>query len=81
MNGELRQDSNTARMIRGVAELVAFIGQTVRLEPGDAIATGTPLGGVMGRLSDPPRFLREGDEVVMEIERVVTLRNPVGGSP
>ncbi len=81
LNGELRQDSSTSRMVYGVAELVSFISRTITLEPGDVIATGTPLGGAMGHLRDPPRFLREGDEVTVEIERVGVLANPVRTRP
>ncbi len=81
LNGDLRQDSSTSRMVYGVAELVSFISRTITLEPGDVIATGTPLGGAMGHLRDPPRFLREGDEVTVEIERVGVLANPVRTRP
>ncbi len=81
LNGELRQDSSTSLMVYGVAELVSFISRTITLEPGDVIATGTPLGGAMGHLQDPPRFLHEGDEVTVEIERVGVLTNPVKARP
>jgi 2-keto-4-pentenoate hydratase/2-oxohepta-3-ene-1,7-dioic acid hydratase in catechol pathway len=75
LNGEVMQDSNTDQMIFGVAELVSFISQTMTLEPGDVISTGTPPG--VGFLRDPPRLLREGDEVTVELERIGTLTNPV----
>ncbi|MDP9380466.1 MAG: fumarylacetoacetate hydrolase family protein [Chloroflexota bacterium] len=81
LNGELRQDSSTSLMVYGVAELVSFISRTIMLEPGDVIATGTPLGGAMGHLQDPPRFLCEGDEVTVKIERVGVLTNPVKARP
>ncbi len=81
LNGELRQDSSTSRMVYGVAELVSFISRTITLEPGDVIATGTPLGGAMGHLRDPPRFLQEGDEVTVEIEPVGRLTNSVRARP
>ena len=77
VNGELRQDASTAGMVFGVAELVSFISRTITLEPGDLILTGTPLGGAMGHLADPPRFLRAGDEVTVEIAGVGALTNPV----
>lgn len=73
VNGEVVQDSSTAEMIFGVAELVSIISQTITLEPGDCIATGTPPG--VGMAKSPPRFLVPGDEVVVEIEglgRLVT---------
>ena len=69
------QDSNTDQMIFGVAELVSFISQTITLEPGDVIATGTPPG--VGFLRNPPRYLKEGDEVTVEIEGIGALTNPV----
>lgn len=71
VNGEVLQDSSTAQMVFGVAELVSFISQTVTLEPGDCIATGTPAG--VGFVRQPPRFLHPGDEVAVEIERVGRL--------
>ncbi len=63
LNGELRQDSSTSRMVYGVAKLVSVISRTITLEPGDTIATGTSLGGAMGQLQKPPHCLREGDGV------------------
>jgi 2-keto-4-pentenoate hydratase/2-oxohepta-3-ene-1,7-dioic acid hydratase in catechol pathway len=62
-------------MIFGVAELVSFISQTMTLEPGDVISTGTPPG--VGFLRDPPRLLQDGDEVTVELEWIGTLTNPV----
>ena len=75
VNGEALQDSSTKQMIFGVAELVAFITRTLTLEPGDVIATGTPPGVGMAR--KPPRWLRDGDEVTVEIERIGALTNRV----
>ena len=75
VGGETLQDSSTAQMIFGVAELIAFVTRTISLEPGDVIATGTPPGVGMART--PPRWLRDGDEVTVEIERVGALTNPV----
>lgn len=71
VNGTLAQRSNTREMVFGVAELVSFISQTMTLDPGDVIATGTPPGVGMART--PPWFLRPGDEVVVEIERLGRL--------
>ena len=73
VNGTVMQDSNTADMVFGVAELVSFCSQAFTLEPGDVIATGTP-GGV-GWFREPKQMLRDGDEVVVEIERVGRLVN------
>jgi 2-keto-4-pentenoate hydratase/2-oxohepta-3-ene-1,7-dioic acid hydratase in catechol pathway len=75
VNGEVLQDSSTANMIFDVAEIVAFASEAITLEPGDLIATGTPAG--VGYARTPPRLLRPGDEVTVEIERVGRLTNPV----
>lgn len=71
VNGEVVQDSSTKEMVFGVAELVSIISQTMTLEPGDCIATGTPPGVGMART--PPWFLAAGDQVVVEIERIGRL--------
>jgi len=78
VNGEALQDSNTAEMVFGVAEQIAFISESVTLEPGDLIATGTPAG--VGFARTPPIFLQDGDEVTVEIEGVGSVTNPVVGS-
>jgi 2-keto-4-pentenoate hydratase/2-oxohepta-3-ene-1,7-dioic acid hydratase in catechol pathway len=75
VNGEVLQDSSTAQMVFGVATLVAYISRTITLEPGDLIATGTPPGVGMART--PPRWLRDGDEVTVEIEGIGSLTNVV----
>ncbi|MBA3347282.1 MAG: fumarylacetoacetate hydrolase family protein [Actinobacteria bacterium] len=74
VNGEVRQDTSTADMIFGVAELIAFVSEAITLEPGDLLLTGTPSG--VGVFRDPPVFLADGDEVTVEIERVGSLTNP-----
>jgi len=72
--GEERlQDARTSAMYFGVAEIISYCSASFTLEPGDVIATGTP-GGV-GVFRDPPRFLGEGDRVVVEIERIGRLEN------
>lgn len=71
VNGTLAQRSSTREMVFGVAELVSFISQTMTLDPGDVIAAGTPPG--VGMAHTPPWFLRPGDEVVVEIERLGRL--------
>jgi 2-keto-4-pentenoate hydratase/2-oxohepta-3-ene-1,7-dioic acid hydratase in catechol pathway len=73
VNGEVMQDASTAEMIFGVAALVSFCSQAFTLEPGDVIATGTPSG--VGWFRDPKRMLRDGDEVVIDIEHVGRLVN------
>jgi 2-keto-4-pentenoate hydratase/2-oxohepta-3-ene-1,7-dioic acid hydratase in catechol pathway len=75
VNGTVLQDSNTSKMIFGVRELVEFISASITLEPGDIIATGTPDG--VGVFRKPQIFLKPGDTVEIEIEKLGTLRNPV----
>ena len=66
VNGELRQNSNTADMIFSVAECISYISQYITLKPGDVISTGTPEGVVMGM--QEKHWLKPGDEVVVEVE-------------
>ena len=75
VNGELRQDSTTDDLIFGPRELVAFVGETCTLEPGDIILTGTPEG--VGMAMDPPRFLQPGDTVRIEIERLGSIEHEI----
>jgi 2-keto-4-pentenoate hydratase/2-oxohepta-3-ene-1,7-dioic acid hydratase in catechol pathway len=75
LNGDVMQDSTTANMIFGVAEIVAYASATMTLEPGDLIATGTPAG--VGIFRKPPVLLKAGDEVTVEIEGIGSLTNPV----
>jgi 2,4-didehydro-3-deoxy-L-rhamnonate hydrolase len=79
INGEVLQDSTTANMIFSVAELIAFASRGVELQAGDLIATGTPPG--VGFTRNPPRFLKAGDEVTVEVEGVGALTNPVELTP
>ena len=78
LNGEVMQDSTTANMVFGVAEIVAFVSQAITLEPGDLILTGTPAG--VGIFRDPRVLLQPGDEITIEIDGIGTLTNPVTGS-
>ena len=75
VNGELRQDSNTALMIFDVPAIIAAISNGITLLPGDVIATGTPAGVGIG--FDPPKYLRAGDRVAVEIGGIGVLENPV----
>lgn len=75
VNGELMQDSNTAEMIFGVAELLSFCSRSFTLEAGDVVLTGTPWG--CGEFMDPVRSLQHGDLVEVEIDGIGSLRNPV----
>lgn len=73
LNGELRQDSNTADMIFSVAEIIAYASTYFTLEAGDLIITGTPSGVIMGM--ENPRWLRDGDEYTVEIDGLGRLSN------
>jgi 2-keto-4-pentenoate hydratase/2-oxohepta-3-ene-1,7-dioic acid hydratase in catechol pathway len=75
VNGELRQDSNTSNLVFNVPALIEFLSQTITLEPGDLIATGTPPG--VGCFRKPPVYLKAGDVVKMEITGLGTLENPL----
>ena len=66
LNGEVMQSSSTADMIFGVAEIISHMSQFMELRPGDVIATGTPEGVGMGM--KPPRFLKPGDVMELEVE-------------
>jgi 2-keto-4-pentenoate hydratase/2-oxohepta-3-ene-1,7-dioic acid hydratase in catechol pathway len=75
VNGEVRQTVNTCEMIFDVRTLIADISAGMTLEPGDMIATGTPVGVAWGM--DTPRYLLPGDEVAVEIEKIGRLWNRV----
>jgi 2-keto-4-pentenoate hydratase/2-oxohepta-3-ene-1,7-dioic acid hydratase in catechol pathway len=75
VNGEVKQDANTAAMIFPIAEIIASLSRGMTLEPGDVIATGTPEG--VGFARTPPEFLKNGDMMEVEIEGVGTLRNGI----
>ena len=68
VNGEIRQESNTRHLIFNVWDQIAYLSQAMTLEPGDLLFTGTP-GGV-GALMKPPQFLKAGDRVRVEIDRL-----------
>jgi 2-keto-4-pentenoate hydratase/2-oxohepta-3-ene-1,7-dioic acid hydratase in catechol pathway len=79
VNGETMQDSTTAEMLFGVAELIEFCSRSFTLEPGDLLLTGTPWG--CGEFMEPQRSLAPGDEVEVAIEGIGALRNPVVAAP
>ncbi len=76
---EVLQEGHTSLMIFSVAHLIADMSRVMTLEPGDVIATGTPAG--IGAARTPPRWLRPGDVVRVEIEHVGVLENPVVFEP
>jgi len=75
LNGETMQDWTTSDMIFDVPALISFLSQGTTLYPGTVILTGTPQGVGMAR--KPPVFLKDGDRVVIEIEGIGRLENPV----
>jgi 2-keto-4-pentenoate hydratase/2-oxohepta-3-ene-1,7-dioic acid hydratase in catechol pathway len=79
VNGELRQHGRTSDFIYGIREMIAELTTVFTLEPGDILATGTPPG--VGAAMDPPGFLRVGDIVRIEIEKLGVLENPVVAEP
>jgi 2-keto-4-pentenoate hydratase/2-oxohepta-3-ene-1,7-dioic acid hydratase in catechol pathway len=76
LNGEPVQQGNTRDLIFSVAALVAYLSRYVVLQPGDVIATGTPAGS--GHFRSPPRYLRPGDRLRLEVERVGVLEHGIG---
>lgn len=76
VNGELRQDGNTANMIFGVDYLIWYVSQFMTLYPGDVINTGTPAGVAMGRPDKP--YLRAGDVMDLEIDGLGSQRQALG---
>ena len=75
LNGKIMQDSNTSDMIFDIPALISDLSQSLTLLPGTVILTGTPEG--VGFARNPPVFLREGDEIVIEIEKIGRLVNRV----
>lgn len=75
VNGELRQDDTTASMIFGFAQLVEYISTFTTLKTGDLILTGTPTGA--GARLDPPRWLKPGDLIEVEVPEIGVLHNTV----
>ena len=75
VNGELRQNENTSRLLFGVAYIVSELSQGMTLKPGTIIATGTPAGVGMG--FKPPKFLKPGDVVECSVEGIGSITNPV----
>jgi len=76
VNGELRQNAKIADLIFDIPTLIATISAGITLLPGDIIATGTPAGVGIG--FKPPKFLKKGDVVAMEVDGIGRLTNQVG---
>ncbi|MDA9308739.1 fumarylacetoacetate hydrolase family protein [Amylibacter sp.] len=75
VNGEVRQSDNTSRMMFPIREQIAYISTFTTLVPGDIIVTGTPTGA--GARFDPPKFLKPGDKIEVEVSGVGILSNTV----
>lgn len=76
VNGELRQNASVADLVFDIPTLIETLSAGITLEPGDVIATGTPAGVGLG--FTPPRFLKKGDVVAIEVSGIGRLENPVG---
>ena len=75
IDGELLQDGNTERMVFKIPQIISYLSRVVTLRPGDVISTGTPPGS--GHWRKPPRYLRAGDRVRIEVGNLGVLENPV----
>jgi 2-keto-4-pentenoate hydratase/2-oxohepta-3-ene-1,7-dioic acid hydratase in catechol pathway len=75
VNGEIRQASNTHHMVFSIWDQIAHLSQAMTLEPGDIIFTGTPSG--IGAVMKPPRFLKPGDQVRVEIDGLGAIQNTI----
>ena len=75
VNGQVKQNSNTANMVYSVREIIEHLTAIMTLEPGDVIATGTPAG--VGHGKHPPEYLHSGDTMVVEIEGLGQLKTPI----
>ncbi len=75
LNGKTMQDSSTSKMIFPVDFLISYISKDITLSPGDIICTGTPAG--VGYFRDPQVFLKDGDRIRIEIEKIGVLENSV----
>ena len=79
VNGEVRQNGNTNQLIFDIPTLIESLSAGLTLEPGDLIATGTPSG--VGYAMEPPQFLKHGDTVVCDIEKIGQLSNTMRKEP
>lgn len=75
LNGQVMQDANTDDMIWSVAETLSLLSDCLTLEPGDVIVMGTPAG--VGQSRTPPVWMKAGDIIEVEIQKIGTLRNPI----
>ena len=74
-SGFFQQDGNLSQLIHSIEKLISLLSQVHTIEPGDLLFTGTPSG--VGAHRRPPLFLKDGDEIVCEVEGLGRLVNPV----
>ncbi|NQU63925.1 MAG: fumarylacetoacetate hydrolase family protein [SAR324 cluster bacterium] len=79
LNGEVMQKAHTSDMIFSVAQLISYLSQDTTLPPGTIILTGTPWG--VGYTRTPPVYLKQGDLMELQIDKIGTLTNPVVEAP
>jgi 2-keto-4-pentenoate hydratase/2-oxohepta-3-ene-1,7-dioic acid hydratase in catechol pathway len=79
VNGEEKQRSNTSELIFGVGEILEYLSSGMTLEPGDIVFTGTPAG--VGASRKPPEWLKAGDVVRIEVDKLGVLENTVAEEP
>jgi 2-keto-4-pentenoate hydratase/2-oxohepta-3-ene-1,7-dioic acid hydratase in catechol pathway len=79
VNGEQRQDSNTADMIFSCAQIISYASQHFTLKPGDVISTGTPEGVINGKPKDKQVWLKPGDKIACSVEKCGELRFDLAG--
>ena len=79
LNGQTMQESNTRHMLFKVPQLVSFLSKNFTLLPGDVILTGTPYG--VGAFRQPSVYMNDGDEIIIEIEKIGRLINPCKTQP
>ena len=75
LNGAVMQDADTSDMIFPVDETIMLLAQCMTLEPGDTLVMGTPAG--VGQARTPPVWMKPGDAIEIEIDRIGVLRNPI----
>ncbi len=75
LNGQVMQDASTTDMIFSVAETIQLLAECMTLEPGDVIVMGTPAG--VGQARTPPVWMKAGDTIEIEIDKIGVLRNPI----
>ena len=75
LNGQVMQSSNTSNMLVSVVDALVLLTEVMTLEPGDVIAMGTPSG--VGYARNPPVFMKQGDRIEIEIEKIGVLGNPI----